>query len=88
MLEYPNYGLHWPWLVRRSKLRCNFFLQKVKEAMQHIYSEFEWDVYDVMSDGARDIGSWAKKLWPELLAWLQCLLHVIRILTAKLRGAI
>ena len=38
----------------------------------------------MISDGATGKGSSAKKIWPELKAWLQCLFHVIRDLTAKL----
>jgi hypothetical protein len=61
-----------------NKVALRFFLRKVKEAMERMYPDFDWDVDYVMSDGATGIGSSAKKIWPELKAWLQCLFHVIR----------
>ena len=54
--------------------------------MQRMYPNFDWEVDYVMSNGAIGIGSSAKKIWPELRAWLQWLFHVIRNLAAKLRA--
>ena len=53
-----------------------------------MYLDFDWDVDYVMSDGATGISSSAKKIWPELKVWLQCLFHVIRDLTPKLRALV
>ena len=56
--------------------------------MEHMYLDFDWGVDYVMSDGATSIGSSAKKIWPELKAWLQCLFQVIRDLSAELRALV
>ena len=54
-----------------NKVVLQFFLRKVKEAMERMYPDFNCDVYYVMSDGATGIGSSAKKICSHLKAWPQ-----------------
>ena len=56
--------------------------------MERRHPDFDWVVDYVISDGATSISSSAKKIWPELKSWLQCLFHVVRNLLAKLGALI
>ena len=71
-----------------TKVALRLFWRKVKEAMEHMYPDFDWDVDYVLSDGATRIGSSANKIWSELNAWFQCLFHVIFNVTPKLRDLV